>query len=230
MNLNYKQINCLKYLEQIFLLLNQSNIKFFLEAGTLLKFNRYKKIFPSTDIDLGFYYKDRYKILNFLKRLSRRGFRFELQNNFPIFIDHAKVYFPNSYMGSSKHIDFYIYKENSDYLYLPRIHKPDKKSLFSTYLFYLINKLQKINIKIKSKIVRSIINKLVQLYLKKGKRDSWKFRKKYLNYLKRKKVSFTNFNLDVNIPIMEKAYLRARYGVDWMMPPKSNWHKRLTLK
>ena len=133
-------------------------------------------------------------------------------------------------MGSSKHIDFYIYKENSDYLYLPRIHKPDKKSLFSTYLFYLINKLQKKNIKIKSKIVRSIINKLVQLYLKKGKRDSWKFRKKYLNYLKKKKVSFTNFSLDVNIPIMEKAYLRARYGVDWMMPPKSNWHKRLTLK
>ena len=56
MKLTDRQINCLGYLEQIFLLLNQYNIRFFLDAGTLLKFKRYKKIYPSTDIDLGFYY------------------------------------------------------------------------------------------------------------------------------------------------------------------------------
>ena len=230
MNLSYKQTNCLKYLEQIILLLNQSNIKFFLDAGTLLKFIRFKKIFPSTDIDLGFYYEDKTKLLNFFKKLSRKGYKVELQHNFPIFEDHAKIYFPNSYRGNSKHIDFYIYKKSLKYLYLQRIHKPDKKSLISTYLFYLINKMQKKNVKIKSDMIKNIIDKLVNLYMTKGKKDSWRFKKKFLNYLITKKILFLNFGLDVSIPMMKSAYLRGRYGASWKMPPKSNWHKKLTLK
>ncbi|MDC1140245.1 hypothetical protein OAT04_05210 [Candidatus Pelagibacter sp.] len=230
MNLNHKQINSLKYLEQIFLLLNQANIRFFLEAGTLLKFFRYKKIFPSSDIDLGFYYKDRVKILNFLKKLPRKGYKVVLQNNFPIFEDHAKIYFPNSYKGYSTHIDFYIYKKNSKYLYLPRIHKPDKKSFFSTYLYYLINKIQKKNITLKSAMITIIIDNLVHLYMKKGKKDYFRFKNIYLNYLTKKKVSFLNFSLDINTPLMTKAYLRRRYGAQWMLPPKIDWQKKLNLK
>ncbi len=230
MKLTDRQINCLGYLEQVFLLLNQYNIRFFLEAGTLLKFKRYKKIYPSSDIDLGFYYEDRKKILNLANRLISKGYKIKLQNNFPIFEDFLRIYFPNSYRGNSKHIDFYIFKKSNQYLYLPRIHKPDKKSFFSTYLYYSINKIHKKNIFLKNKLIKNFNKLLINLYIFKAKKDFYRFKKKYLIYLKSEKIQFKNFKLKIYYPLMEKKYLEERYGFDWMSAPKFNWKDKLTLK
>ncbi len=230
MKLTDRQINCLGYLEQIFLLLNQYNIRFFLDAGTLLKFKRYKKIYPSTDIDLGFYYEDKKKILNLSKRLISKGYKIKLQNGFPIFEDNLRVYFPNSYRGNSKHVDFYLYKKSEKYLYLPRIHKPDKKSFFSTYLYYSINKIHKKNLLFNSKLIKNFNRLLINLYISKAKKDYYRFKKKYLIYLKSEKLNFKNLKLKIYHPLMVKKYLRERYGADWMSAPKFNWKNKLTLK
>ncbi len=230
MKLTDRQVNCLGYLEQVFLLLNQYNIKFFLEAGTLLKFKRYNKVYPSSDIDLGFYYEDRKKILNLSNVLRLKGYKVKLQNNFPIFDDFLRIYFPNSYRGNSKHIDFYLFKKSKKYLYLSRIHKPDKKSILSTYLYYSINKIHKKNIFLKSKLIENFNKLLINLYILKAKKDFYRFKKKYLNYLKSEKIQLKNLKLKIYYPLMETKYLSERYGGDWMSLPKSNWKNKLTLK
>ncbi len=230
MKLTDRQINCLGYLEQVFLLLNELNIRFFLEAGTLLKFKRYKKIFPSSDIDLGFYSEDKRKILNLLNRLKSKGYKIRLQNNFPVFDDFLRIYFPNSYRGNSKHIDFYIFKKSKKYLYLPRIHKPDKKSFFSKYLYYSINKIHKKNLFFESRLINYINKLLINLYLNNTKKDFYQFKKKYLIYLKSEKIYIKNLKVKIYYPIMAQNYLSDRYGADWMSTPKPNWKKKLNLR
>ncbi len=104
-----------EHIYKFFEYIQKEKINFWLDSGTLLK--AYKSNFKldailnSSDLDFGFFYKDYKKIIEFCKKIEKKGFRVKLQTGYPFFEDIIKIYFPSSKKNEISHVDLYIYKK-----------------------------------------------------------------------------------------------------------------------
>ena len=220
--------------------LNKTNLNYWLDAGTLLKAHKSKfkieSILKSSDIDLGFYYKDHKKIINFCKKIEQKGFKVILQTGFPYFEDIIKIYLPIKNLDEFSHIDLYIYKlskQKKEY-YRRCINKPFKKSLISKFLNFLIffifsnNNKNKIIKKIRDFFLTKKLKKVFcdfiffKLYIKNATTVWTVVPQKFFSEIKSKTIKFSEKKIIVKIPKNYPDYLNFRYGSSWKNN-RSDW-------
>ncbi len=213
--------------------LNKKNINYWLDAGTLLKAHKskfkIKSILQSSDMDLGFYFKDYKKIINFCKIIEQKGFKIKLQTGYPYFEDIIKVYLPINNVNKFSHVDLYIYKlskQKKEY-YRRCINKPFKKSLISKFLNFLIffissnNNKNKITKKIRDFFLTNNIKKIFcdfiffKLYIKNATTVWTVVPQKFFSKIEKKTIKFSEKKIIVKIPKNYKDYLNFRYGSLW---------------
>jgi len=227
-NYSKNQIETLKHLEKIFVILNKLNIPFFLDCGTLLKFIRNdKNIFPGNDIDLGIFKNFEIDYFQLKKKLELNGYKLAFQDGFSIFYDQVRIYFPDDYKGFSKHIDIYLYEKKKNLILRKIPHKFCKNSLVSKTLFYLINYIYKLENRylyfVKFfKCLRYFFCKVYSVF---GKSIHQKFDSDCFEPQENIKYNFSqNNSCYFNIPINYEKYLIKRYGLNWRIPDK-NWEE-----
>jgi phosphorylcholine metabolism protein LicD len=219
--------------------LNEYNINYWIDAGTLLK--TYKSNFKieslmnSSDIDIGFYHDDYKKILDLCKKLEKNGFKIKVQNDYAYFEDIIKIFFPHNESKIPIHIDLYIYKYskiNKEY-YRRCINKHFKNSILSKILNYLILFLsskneKKINKKIRNLLIplkfRKKLTKIIfeNLYFVYGKSIWVVVPENIFNNLDKKTLIGKNEKIEIKIPNLTEEYLKFRYGDLWNKNNK-NW-------
>ena len=225
MNYTIQEKNTLDALKVFFSLMNKLKINFFLDSGTLLKFIRNnKKITIGSDIDIGIHEIDKSKIKKLKFLIEKKGFKVKLQNNFSLYYDFIRIFFPKNIRVKSKHIDLYIYRKIGKFYILKRPHKFYKKSLLSEYLVYLINFLNKKKYK---KIIFFQILHLISslIYNFFGKTIQYRFPEDMLKNQSKIDYSLNNEIITFNIPKNFNKYLSFRYSANWRFPDK-NWKNR----
>ena len=203
--LNKKKIK--NNLNIIFSLFYQKKVKFWLDGGALLRFQRKRDIFLSSDFDIGTEFINFSKIIIVCKILEKRGFKISVQNNFPFFCDLIKVYFPAPL--DNKNLDIYLYYRDKQELIRPSIHKPRLEN-FLIKFFKLLNK---------HNLGASINLKLFKFYVKYSK---------FLVHVSLLNISNLNLirsfkGLSFYVPQNLSKYLEYRYGIRWKRYHK-NWN------
>ena len=205
--LNKKKIK--NNLNTIFSLLDQKKVKFWLDGGALLRFQRKRDIFLSSDFDIGTEFINFSKIIIVCKILEKRGFKISVQNNFPFFCDLIKVYFPAPL--DNKNLDIYLYYRDKQELIRPSIHKPRLENFLTKVFFKLLNK---------HNLGASINLTLFKFYVKYSKFLMHVIPLKYFKF-KLNKVVLKG--LSFYVPQNLTKYLEYRYGIRWKRYHK-NWN------
>ena len=235
---NFHKIQDLLFL--FFKEINKTNINYWLDAGTLLKAHKSNfkitSILHSSDLDLGFYYKDHKEIIKFCKKIEQKGFKVKLQTDYPYFEDIIKIYLPLKNLNKFSHIDLYIYKlskQKKEY-YRRCINKPFKKSTMSRFLNFLIFFISSNNNK--NKIIKKIrdyffTQKLKNLFCDfiffkfyfKNATTVWTVvPQKFFSKIRNKTIKFSGKKITVKIPKNYADYLSYRYGSLWKKN-RSDW-------
>ena len=222
-----------KFIISIFDILEKHNVFFWLDAGSLLKGIREKSILNSSDIDLSISSESTENVLLALNELSIMGYSYNFNGGYPMLEDLVTIYLPKK-INKIKHIDIYIFHKSDNFFFRRSFHKPLSNSK-SRYLFYLSKKIlnirpcniTSIDYGLNSYFYFSldrIFARLVFLLYEFVGTTTWiivpfKF--------------FANFNkLEIhgrkfNIPVLNKEYLKFRYGDNWQTPiDRSIWFKQ----
>ena len=99
-------------LDQIISILNNNNINYWIDWGTLLGIIRDNKLFDwDHDIDISFYYKDISKVINIFEVLKDFGYTIKVEKDFPFVDCMIQLYLPEDQkdiQSSIDHIDLYF--------------------------------------------------------------------------------------------------------------------------
>ena len=226
-----------EHIYKFFEYIQKEKINFWLDSGTLLK--AYKSNFKldailnSSDLDFGFFYKDYKKIIEFCKKIEKKGFRVKLQTGYPFFEDIIKIYFPSSKKNEISHVDLYIYKKKKNFEYYRRcINKPFKKSLISRFInfiifFLSIKRDRKLHHKLRDiflseRLKNYFLGKIIQFYIRVAKTIWVVVPEIYFRNFKKVSIIHNTKKFTVKIPTKTKKYLGYRYGDLWNTQRK-NW-------
>ena len=133
-------------LEKIFDVLEDNNVFFWLDAGSMLKGIRDGSIITSSDIDISVHANQTKNVLNAIRELKHIGYKVNYNGGYPMLEDMVTIYLPKK-INRIKHLDIYIFHKHKNNYIRRCFHKPlaDSKS---RYLFYLskkiLNKMQSI--------------------------------------------------------------------------------------
>jgi hypothetical protein len=208
----------------IFEQLEQYNIFYWLDAGSLLKGVRDKTILTSSDIDISIFSEQIDDVLKALNDIEERGYRIQYNGGYPMLEDLITIFLPSPVNRAST-MDIYIFYKYEDSYVRRSYHKPLEDSK-SRYLFGLSKKILNSTKPIAKQdrfmsfmyFVRRLVistGKLAfYLYEKSGTTLWFVVPKKYFSDFSQMKLYSRSFN----IPRQYKKYLNFRYGDDWETP------------
>jgi phosphorylcholine metabolism protein LicD len=226
-------IQCLSDMKDVF---DDNDIKFWLEAGTLLGAIREGGFIPwDGDIDLGIFeesIRDRSIRKKLSEELSKKGFIVQyFWNVMNIDRDNININIQLIYNKGDKAVGKRMKCNNSIVRFLIRTHrlaaieyygdfyynpKENKRHLFKMNLYKMLNMLPKPlkrSIYFAPQLILSPFQKITSYHIEVPKTI----------YLKSETINF--YNLRLNIPQSPKKYLRMKYGDEWAEPPKK-WHPK----
>jgi len=210
--------------------LDEFNIFFWLDAGTLLKGVRDKTILKSSDIDIAVFGNQIDQVLQAISGIEENGYKVKYNDGYSMLEDLITIYLPES-INRINSIDIYIYNQCENNFIRRSYHKPIKKSK-SRYLFYLskkiicignFNNMKYMNVWTVCSVKRLyfLIGKaFFYLYELIGKTLWYIVPKQYFSEFVVLQMHSRNFN----IPKQFEEYLCYRYGDDWEIPlSRTEW-------
>ncbi len=214
----------------------KTNLKVWLEAGTLLGCERNNNYIPwETDIDLGCWNKNitakkykkfkrlmkikKYIIIKQKNMITMKKHDFKCHADIAIYKKVKNIaYFKLNLKQISKYARIlkrlYVLIKSKNIRNTLQFHKFSILKIIYLLIYIFFNHFVPFNFKTK-------ILKLINNNIRKNSKDvSWKVPFKFLKKIKKKK--FRKFNIFV--PYKSKEYLKWRYGDDWLKP-RSNWNQ-----
>ncbi len=212
----------LEVLDEVFDVLEGSNIFYWLIDGTALKAYRDGKFSKSTDIDLALWSQDITSVLDVCQVLKRSGFGIIYQNYLHVLEDHIIVIPPKGKKCQFELISFHFFSKFNNEAIMRNISHPFRMSTTSLKTFSLINKFFSVKSnRILSSIpfiIRKLLFRFVFYFYQNTSTTYW-----YVIPLRFfKNMSTINlYGREFYIPSNIEQYLKFRYGDDWKVPMKS---------
>ena len=211
----------------IFDQLDDSDIFYWIDAGSLLKGGREHSLLTSSDIDIAIHADQVDNVLIFLEKIKNKGYKVQFNGGYPMLEDLITIFLPYS-INKINSLDIYIYHKYKSYYIRRSYHKPIKNSK-SKYLFFLSKKIINLDFvdrykfsKYYSKSVKKmhiLISKAIFfLYEKTGRTFWYMIPSSYFSEFDSMKIHSRYFN----IPKLYREYLGFRYGANWRVPIERN--------
>jgi|TARA_B100000315_G_C14443369_1_gene525704 phosphorylcholine metabolism protein LicD len=209
-------------------LLENNNIVFWLDEGTLLGAMRNGEIIPGDgDIDFSIWDKNLDQVLNICKELEKCGYNIKYQKHLPYVEDLVQIYTPLDKKMSNIHVDINIYNHSNNDAIRRGLHYPyGKIGKILVYMSKILyrekikrNNLRSILISIIPYNFRRSLSLLLLSCYKKYCVSVWQVVPKIMF----DKLIYINFlNMEFCVPEQYNEYLTYRYGFNWRIPDL-NW-------
>jgi phosphorylcholine metabolism protein LicD len=208
----------------IFERLEQYNIFYWLDAGSLLKGVRDKSILSSSDIDISIFSDQIEDLLKALNGIDEEGYRVEYNGGYPMLEDLVTIFLPSS-VNRIIAIDIYIYYKSEGSFIRRSFHKPIENSR-SRHIFSLSKKILNNNKAFDKEVNFLSFNYLLKkcviimgkmiffLYEITGSTLCFIIPEKYFSDFSQLRLYSRLFNIPKNY----KKYLIYRYGDNWETP------------
>jgi len=205
-------------------LLDNANINYTLDAGTLLKAYRGNDIFDDHDFDIAIFDPNIELVLDFVREVRDSGFRVRCQGNLPFFEDLLQIEI-DLLNGSFSYIDIYLYFKFENEYIRRCIHKPLPASEVSNILYMFFSKMYRNSGKSSSFVgflvwfipypIRRIFGRFALKIYRNFALTVWNvIPVKVIKSYKRKVINDIEFNILDNA----EGYLHHRYGHGWRIP------------
>lgn len=238
------EMQAVEILREVKSILDQKNIKYWLDSGTLLGAIRDNHLIPwDNDIDIGVWHSDLPKVYDAIKGIQRPDF--EISYKYGPMSELGEIHLNDigplreiivKKNGIEVSIDSYaLLNKEATRTFLNR-----KISIFKKYIKKIINLLSESNYRSKDKLSSlgvKLISKLFNIFSEKIKNALqkllWRIVQKIPDkityipasipaYFFEKFLKIKFYEIEFNVPKNFEEYLSFRYGEDWRIP-KTGW-------
>ena len=211
-------------INNLFEMLNDNQINYWLDAGTLLKGVRDRDFLNSSDIDLAIKWEDHNKVIALKSQLIESGYEVVIQNSLPFLEDIYTIILPKA-INQIRSVDIYIYHQFEDEWVRRSIHKP-LINHYSRHIYFLAKRLlihekyeggfSKLLYIIPFKLRFTLGRLIFKIYERYGKTNWFVVPDRFFAEFTRIKI----YGISFVIPKLSEDYLKYRYGESWRIPIK----------
>lgn len=217
------------HLKRVVNCFDEFNIKYSLDAGSLLRAYRGDDVLLDDDLDIGVFGYKASDLVHFVNKLRSLGYKVRCQGNLPFFEDLIQIQLPNK-INELLYVDIYIYQRCNNEFIRRCIHKPFPGSLISENIFLIISKFlrkEKNSFSILGRCIyfipyfaRKLLGRLLLFFYEKYCFTVWNaIPVEYILNTNKRLISGVNFSIMIN----PEKYLEHRYGSNWEIPDP-NWN------
>ena len=123
-------------LEKIFDVLEDNNVFFWLDAGSMLKGIRDGSIITSSDIDISVHANQTKNVLNAIRELKHIGYKVNYNGGYPMLEDMVTIYLPKK-INRIKHLDIYIFHKHKNNYIRRCFHKPFSRFKIKIFILFV---------------------------------------------------------------------------------------------